>query len=138
MAMQKQFVGLSVGMIALWLAACAAQPAPAPAESPAPKAASTAPSAANPSAPNSAASEKDTAAAMEKRFQDAARGYKVVQKDGKTLYCKREKLIGTTIPTMNCLTEAQLRHQVETMEEYRNRARNSSRCTHGAGCGAGS
>jgi alpha/beta superfamily hydrolase len=137
MATQKWFSGFSFGVIALMLTACATQPAESPAQSssnPAPPAAATS----SPPAPNSAAAENDTAAAMEKRFQDAARGYKVVQKDGKTLYCKREKQIGTTIPTMNCMTESQLRHQVETMEEYRNRARNSSRCTHGVGCGAGS
>jgi len=132
MAFKKVLLGFSVTLGAALLTACASQPAaspPAPAASPA----STAPA----SAPNSVAAEADTATAMEKRFQDAARSYKVVQKDGKTLYCKREKKIGTTIPTMNCMTEAQLRNQVETMEEYRSRARNSSRCTHGSGCGAG-
>ncbi len=130
MAFKKMFLALSVGMGAALITACASQPAAKPTPAPASQS-STAP------APNSAASEKDTASAMEKRFQDAARSYKVVQKDGKTLYCKREKRIGTTIPTMNCLTESELRTQVEMMEDYRNRARNSSRCTHGAGCGAG-
>lgn len=128
MAYRKLIVGFSIAVGAALLTACASQPA----ASPAPPVA--APAAA---APNSAAAEKDTASAMEKRFQDAARSYKTVQKDGKTLYCKREKRIGTTIPTMNCLTESELRTQVEMTEEYRNRARNSSRCTHGAGCGAG-
>ena len=33
------------------------------------------------------------------------KGYKVVQRDGQTLYCKREKVIGSTIPTMQCMTE---------------------------------
>jgi hypothetical protein len=130
MAFKKMFLAVSVGMGAALVAACASQPAAKPAAAPTPP-----PSAV--STPNSAASEKDTASAMEKRFQDAARSYKVVQKDGKTLYCKREKRIGTTIPTMNCLTESELRTQVEAMEDYRNRARNSSRCTHGSGCGAG-
>jgi hypothetical protein len=129
MAIKNVFLGLSLSVCAALLAACASQPAAAPAPTPAAQATP---------APNSAVTEKDTASAMEKRFQDAARSYKVVQKDGKTLYCKREKQIGTTIPTMNCMTESQLRNQVETMEEYRNRARNSSRCTHGVGCGAGS
>lgn len=130
MAYRKVIVGLSLALGAALLAACASQPAAEPAHPPA--------AAASNSAPSSAVAEKDAAGAMEKRFRDAARGYKTVQKDGKTLYCKREKRIGTTIPTMNCLTEAELRTQVEMMEEYRNRARNSSRCTHGAGCGAGS
>jgi hypothetical protein len=129
MAYRKLIVGFSAAVGAALLTACASQPPAAPAQ-PAATPASTAPS--------SAAAEKDTAGALEKRFRDAARSYKTVQKDGKTLYCKREKRIGTTIPTMNCLTESELRTQVEMTEEYRNRARNSSRCTHGAGCGAGS
>jgi hypothetical protein len=131
MAFKKLVLTLSIGLSAAMLTACASQPQPttAPAAKPATPAAGK---------PSSAATEADTATAMEKRFQDAARSYKVVQKDGKTLYCKREKQIGTTIPTMNCMTESQLRNQVETMEEYRQRARNAARCTHGAGCGAGS
>jgi hypothetical protein len=129
MAYRKLIVGFSAAVGAALLTACASQPQPAPAQPVATPATA---------APSSAAAEKDTASALEKRFRDAARSYKTVQKDGKTLYCKREKRIGTTIPTMNCLTESELRTQVEMTEEYRNRARNSSRCTHGAGCGAGS
>ena len=132
MGFKKIVMGLSIGLGAALLTACASQPAASPSSTSG--AASTSPASA---APRSGASGGDTPSAMEKRFQDAARGYKVVQKDGKTLYCKREKKIGTTIPTMNCMTEAQLRNQVETMEEYRNRARNSARCTHGAGCAGG-
>jgi hypothetical protein len=130
MTFKTAFQVCSIGLGVALMAACASQPAnPTP-----PAATATAPAGAA-SAP--AANEADTAAGIEKRFQDAARSYKIVQKDGKTLYCKREKVIGSTIPTMNCLSEAQLRTQVENMEDYRNRARNSSRCTHGAGCGAG-
>jgi hypothetical protein len=132
MTFKKMLLTVSIGMGAALLAACASQPASAPAPAPA-----SSPPASATKAPDSAASEADTASAMEKRFQEAARSYKTVQKDGKTMYCKREKLIGTTIPTMNCISEAELRNQVENMEEYRQRARNSSRCTHGAGCGAG-
>ena len=84
-----------------------------------------------------ARTEADAASALEKKFQEAAKGYKVVQKDGKTMYCKREKVIGSTIPTLQCITESQLRNQVETMDELRGRMRNSSRCTLGPGCSAG-
>jgi hypothetical protein len=98
-----------------------------------------APAAASAATQNPAAkTEKDTADALEKKFQEAARSYKVVERDGKTLYCKREKVMGSTIPTLQCLTEAQLRNQVESMEDARQRMRNSSKCTLGAGCGAGS
>jgi hypothetical protein len=134
MTIVKLLQTLSIGIAAAALAACASQPAAdaAPAKAP-----TQAASPASAPAPSAAGTEAETAGALEKRFQEAARSYKTVQKDGKTLYCKREKRMGTTIPTMNCMTEAQLRNQVENMEEYRNRARNSSRCTHGAGCGAG-
>src|SRR5690349_14739102 len=74
---------------------------------------------------------------LEKKFQEAAKGYNVVQKDGKTLYCKREKVLGSTIPTMQCLSEAQLRLQVENMEELRGRMRSSAKCTLGRDGGSG-
>ena len=61
--------------------------------------------------------------------------YNSVEKDGKTLYCKREKVLGSTIPTMQCLTESQLRLQVEQMEDLRERMRSNGRCTLGSGCG---
>ena len=132
MAFKKSLLSLSIGLSAALLAACASQP-PAPgAGAPAAQESGAA------AKPPVKSTEGDTASAMEKKFQDAARSYKTVQKDGKTMYCKREKVIGSTIPTMNCITEAQLRNEVENMEEYRSRSRNSSRCTHGVGCGAGS
>jgi hypothetical protein len=134
MTIAKLFQTFCVGIGVTILAACAASPVTdsAPAKT---STQSVAP--ANSPAPEAAVAEADTASAMEKRFQEAARSYKTVQKDGKTLYCKRERVIGTTIATMNCITESQLRNQVENMEEYRSRARNAAKCTHGAGCGAG-
>jgi hypothetical protein len=131
MSSNKFIPSMALGVCVALLAACASQPT---AEAPV-AAAAVAPAAGKPAA--AAQTEADTAAGLEKKFQDAARGYKVVQKDGQTLYCKREKVIGSTIPTLQCITEAQLRNQVENMDEYRDRARNSSRCTLGAGCGSG-
>ena len=74
---------------------------------------------------------------LEKKFQDAAKGYKVVQKEGKTMYCRKEKVIGSTIPTMECMSEAQLRLQVENMEELRARMRSGAKCTLGRDGGGG-
>jgi hypothetical protein len=138
MAIKTIFLSFSLGLGAALLGACASQPAQAPATNPAPAAPASAPAPA-PAANNAATeTEAHTATAMEKRFQEAARGYKIVQKNGKTMYCKREKLIGTTIPTMNCISEAELRTQVENMEDYRQRARSSGRCVRGpAGCKGG-
>jgi hypothetical protein len=110
--MTRSFLVLATAVVLL--GACASQPAePPPAASP---------------------------QQLEKKFQEAAKGYKVVQKDGKTLYCRREKVLGSTIPTMQCLSEAQLRLQVENMEEMRGRMRSSAKCTlgrDGAGGGCG-
>jgi Skp family chaperone for outer membrane proteins len=133
MSITRYFPALALGTCIALLTACASQPA-APTAPPA----ASAPAPVGAAAPQSAATEKDTAVTLEKKFQDAAKSYRVVEKDGKTLYCKREKVIGTTIPTNVCLTESQLRNQVEAMEDQRERMRNNGRCTLGAGCGSGS
>jgi hypothetical protein len=132
MTFKRMFVSLLLGASAAVLAACATQSAapqvPAAPQAPAapvaaaPPAAAMAPTPATPPA-DSAAAESDTATSMEKKFREAAKSYKVVQRDGKTMYCKRERVIGTTIPTMQCMTEAQLRNQVESTEELKRRMR---------------
>jgi hypothetical protein len=134
MPFKNSFCSLILAAAVASVMGCAAQPAAtgAPVAPPANTAAIPPVSPAD-----EARTEADAASALEKKFQEAAKGYKVVQKDGKTMYCKREKVIGTTIPTMQCITESQLRNQVETMEELRGRMRNSGRCTLGPGCSAG-
>ena len=128
MKFEKLIPSLILGIGVELLAACASQPASTPG-SPAPAPATS------PSAPAAAAkNEAEAADLIEKRFQEAARSYKLVEKDGKTLYCKREKVLGSTIPTMQCLTESQLRLQVEQMEDLRQRMRSNGRCTLGPGC----
>ena len=121
-------LGLAAGTVLL--GACASDPAPKATPAPA----ATAPAAA---AATAATAEEVTAAGLEKRFQEVARSYKVVQKDGKTMYCKREKLISSTIPTLQCMTEAQLRAQVENMEELRQRMRNRPGGCTANGCTGG-
>jgi hypothetical protein len=113
------------------LAACASQPA---ATSAAPSQAATPAKAAAPAAQNN---EAQTAAALDKEFQDAARSYKVVERDGKTLYCKREKVMGSTIPTMQCLTESQLRNQIEATKEVKRRMNRPGGCVQTGGCTGG-
>jgi hypothetical protein len=144
MESMKFFRSVLVATGVLLVAACASQPAsqPAPAATPAPAskaapAASAAPAAAPAAASPEAKPEADAAAALEKKFQEAARSYRAVQKDGKTMYCKKERPVNSTIPRVQCITESQLRLQVEQMEQTRDRLRNSSRCTMGSGCGAG-
>lgn len=128
------------------LAACASSPAdapapaaaPAPVAAPAPAAPAAAPAVAAAAASLEAKPEADAASLAEKKFQEAAKSYRMVQKDGKTMYCKKEKPINSTIPRVQCITESQLRLEVEQMDEMRDRMRNSSRCTRGPGCSAGS
>jgi hypothetical protein len=85
----------------------------------------------------SAATEAETAAALDARFQEAAKSYVKLKKDGVLMFCKKQREIGSNIPTIHCLTEAQLRERVERMEEYRSRQRWSGKCPHGPlGCQA--
>lgn len=144
MESMKFFRSALVATGVLLVAACASQPAsqPAPAAAPAPAAkaapaASAAPAAAAAASPE-AKPEADAAAALEKKFQEAARSYRAVQKDGKTMYCKREKVIGSTIPTMQCYTETQLRNQIEATEELKKRMRRGGGpCVQTGGCQGG-
>ena len=128
---RNMLVSLALGACITLMSACASQPASQPAAAPAPATAS-APAPAN-AAP---ATEADTASAMEKRFQETARSYKTVERDGKKMYCKREKTIGSTIPTMQCYTESQLRNQIEATEDLKkNMRRGGGNCAQSTGCG---
>jgi hypothetical protein len=121
MTLDKRTAGtFLIASIAAWLAGCAS----APEETAAPDA-------------PAAKAEKLTASELEKKFQEVARGYKLVERDGKTLYCKNEKIIGSTVPRLQCHTESQLRNQVESMEELRQQMRTSGKCTLGRGCTSG-
>ena len=123
----KNLFALTIALAASLITACASQPA-----------APTADAAPATSQPTSKASEADTASAMEKRFQEVARSYKTVKRDGKILYCKREKMIGSTIPTMQCYTETQLRNQIEATEELKKRMRRGGGpCVQTGGCAGG-
>jgi len=131
MASRKLLIASLAAAGISFMVGCASEPAvpksPAASAPVAPAAAAVSPAA-------EARPEADAAVQLEKKFQEAAKGYKVVQKDGKTMYCKKEKVIGSTIPTLQCITEAQLRLQVEQMDDLRERMRSGSRCTLGPGC----
>jgi len=133
MASRKLLIASLAAASISFMVGCASQPAATPKAPAAP--APVAPAAAAVSPAAEARPEADAAAQLEKKFQEAAKGYKVVQKDGKTMYCKKEKVIGSTIPTLQCMTEAQLRLQVEQMDDLRERMRGNARCTLGSGCG---
>jgi hypothetical protein len=131
MVFQNSLLSLSVAFAATLLVACASQPA-------AQSAAASGAQASGAVAEPAKSTEGDTASAMEKKFRETARNYKTVQKDGKTMYCKRERVIGSTIPTMQCFTETQLRNQIEATEELKKRMRRGGGpCVQTGGCAGG-
>jgi hypothetical protein len=129
MTSRNTLISLPLALCVALLTACASQPASQPAATPAKAPAPTAASA------PAAATEADTASSMERKFQETARSYKTVQRDGKTMYCKREKVLGSTIPTTQCYTETQLRNQVEATEDTKRRMRRGGgACQQTGGC----
>jgi len=69
----------------------------------------------------SAASDQARAAKLdEEYFQRVVRAYQKYQHDGQIVYCKKEKPIGSSVATMQCITETALRAQVENARRARN------------------
>jgi hypothetical protein len=84
------------------------------------------------------ATEEEVAKALDLAVAKAAKGFVQLKKDGVLMFCKRYRQIGSNLPTITCLTEAQLRVQVENMQKYRDDMRQrSGRCTLGPGCSSG-
>jgi hypothetical protein len=84
-------------------------------------------------------SEEEVAKELDKKYRDAARGFVTLKKDGELRFCKRYREIGSSIARINCLTEGELRTQVDDMTRYRDDMRNKAgKCTMNVGCGAGS
>jgi type IV pilus biogenesis protein CpaD/CtpE len=84
------------------------------------------------------ATEEEVAKALDLAVAKAAKDYVQLKKDGVLMFCKRSREIGSNIPTLKCLTEAQLRTQVQNMTKYRDDMRQrSGRCTIGRGCDGG-
>jgi type IV pilus biogenesis protein CpaD/CtpE len=84
------------------------------------------------------ATEAEVAAALDLEFEKAAKGFVKLKKNGVLMFCKRYRDIGSNIATIKCITEAQLRTQVENMTKYRDDMRNrAGKCTRGVGCSGG-
>src|ERR1044071_1333027 len=121
----------------LLLAACASSPPP-------PVAAATPPGSADTSAATGAAtdahrpppppgqkrykwtkaSEAEVAAALDKKFQEAAKPYVELKRHNQSMFCKKTREMGSRIRTLPCITEAGLRKQVEDSDELREQMRN--------------
>jgi hypothetical protein len=123
----------------LILAACASPPPPANTPT------ASAPASAGKAAPAgqkhskwSKASEAEVAATLDQKFQEAARSFVKLKRDDQVMFCKRYRDIGSMIPQLHCITEAELRKQVEDSDELREQMRTKmGRCALGSGCGAG-
>ena len=85
------------------------------------------------------ASEQEVATALDLAVAKEAKSYLQVKKDGVLMFCKRYKEVGSNLPTIKCITEAQLRVRVENMQKYRDDMRNrAGKCPMGPlGCQAG-
>jgi hypothetical protein len=132
--------------VTLWLGACATGGAPdsaasafAVATSQDPGARQAASQAANGKKPVwSVPTEEEVAAALEKKYLDATKDFVKLKKDGELRFCKRYREIGSSIARINCITEAEVRTQVDNMSQYRDDMRNKTgKCTRYVGCGAG-
>jgi len=82
-----------------------------------------------------AVTEAEVAAELDATLIEAGKTFVKLRKDGEIVFCKRIKQMGSNIPTIQCITQAQLRTQAEDMEQYRDRMRSSGKCPHGPqGC----
>jgi len=78
--------------------------------------------------------EEEVAAALDKKYLDAASDFVKLKKDGELRFCKRYREIGSSIARINCITEAELRTQVDNMTQYRDDMRNKmGKCVMGKG-----
>ena len=124
-----QIPALTTLVCAALLCACAAQP-PAPALASAPATTEAAPAERPPPPPGqkrykwTKASEAEVAAALDKKFREAAKSYVQLKRDDQVMFCKKYREIGSTIRTLHCITEAELRRQVEDSDELRDQMRN--------------
>ena len=70
------------------------------------------------------ASEDEVAAQLDKKFQEAAKSFVQLKRDNQLMFCKKYREMGSNIRTLHCITEAELRKQVEDSDELRNQMRN--------------
>src|SRR6185503_6874005 len=91
------------------LCACASPPPSTPATG---AAAASAPEAAKPPPPPgqkrykwSKASEEEVAAALDKKFQQAAKQFVQLKRDNQLMFCKNYKDMGSNVRRLHCITE---------------------------------
>jgi hypothetical protein len=101
---------------------CSSQPAVAPA--------------ANSAIPIAENTPSEPGSSLEPALARAAKGYRVVHKNGRELYCRDETPVGSHMSKSVCLTQDQLRSTVMAEQEAREamRAPRTNTCSGGPNC----
>ena len=82
--------------------------------------------------------EDEVAAALEQKYLDAVKDFVKLKKNDEVVFCKRYREIGSSIARINCITPAEVRTQVDNMNQYRDDMRNKGgKCTRQVGCAGG-
>jgi len=118
--MNTRAPAVTLSLYLLTLAVSAAEPQALPSPSTATAPLSAAPTSAGPTAaaPAAAAAPKaDDPAALAKAA--ATQGYKPRQRDGKTVYCRKESKVGTRFESTTCITQEQVAAVVKRGEGNR-------------------
>jgi glycosyltransferase A (GT-A) superfamily protein (DUF2064 family) len=80
----------------------------------------------------SKATEEEVAAQLDRKFMEAAKSYVQLKRNDQLMFCKRYREMGSSIRTLHCITEAELRRQVEDSDDIRDQIRNNvGKCTLG-------
>jgi len=86
----------------------------------------------------SRASEAEVAAVLDRKFQEAAKAYVQLKRDDQVMFCKNYKDIGSNVRRLRCITEAELRKQVEDSDDVRQQMRHTmGKCDITVGCSGG-
>lgn len=71
---------------------------------------------------------------VDRKYMDAAEGFVKLKKDDALMFCKRYRIIGSNIATIQCISEGELRTQVDNMTQYRDAMRGRvGKCVLGKG-----
>lgn len=77
---------------------------------------------------------EDELGRLDRKYLDAAEGFVKLKKDGALMFCKRYRIIGSNIATIQCISEGELRTQVDNMDQYRDAMRGRvGKCVLGKG-----
>jgi hypothetical protein len=76
-----------------------------------------------------------TKSSIDKKLAEAKKQRTVMEKDGQTYYCKKEKMIGSRLPEWLCMTESQLENEIRTNQAMQDRGRLPKPCAGGIGTG---